>query len=173
VQLALKRIGEINVQTITNAGYVRPGDILISVNGHSAARGVTVDEVEITPLGDVRIFGTKHNSTDSKLIYRGIRQNLQVVVQRTTRPANALDVAPAVELSVRQIRRDIANGRVPSTVRDFSQLHDYVDANEYGGLCDDTSGIDWTNDDDDAGNTVQNKVNALILAGVFAEVNND
>jgi len=105
------------VQTITHAGAVRPGDVLISVNGHSSARGITVDRVEITPLGDVRIFGTKHNSIESKLFYRGIRQNLQVVLQRGTRPANALDVAPAVELSVRQIRRDIANGRVPSAVR--------------------------------------------------------
>ena len=89
------------------------------------------------------------------------------------RPANALDIAPAVELSVRQIRRDIASGRVPSTVRDFSQLHDYVDANEYGGLCDDTSGIDWINDDDDASNAVQNKVNALILSGMFSGVKVD
>ena len=104
------------MQTITHAGAVRPGDVLISVNGHSSARGITVDRVEITPLGDVRIFGTKHNSIESKLFYRGIRQNLQVVLQRGTRPANALDVAPAVELSVRQIRRDIANGRVPVTV---------------------------------------------------------
>jgi len=161
------------VQTITHAGAVRPGDVLISVNGHSSARGITVDRVEITPLGDVRIFGTKHNSIESKLFYRGIRQNLQVVLQRGTRPANALDVAPAVELSIRQIRRDIANGRVPSAVRDFSQLHDYVDANEYGGLCDETSGIDWINDNDDAGNTVQNKVNALILSGMFSGVKVD
>lgn len=34
-----------------------------------------------------------------------------------------------------EILADIAAGRVPSTVASFSELHDYVDANEYGGFC--------------------------------------
>lgn len=34
------------------------------------------------------------------------------------------------------ILTDIVEGRVPATVGSFDELHDYVDANEYGGLCD-------------------------------------
>lgn len=32
-----------------------------------------------------------------------------------------------------EILNDIRNGVVPDTVRSFSELHDYVDANGYGG----------------------------------------
>lgn len=37
-----------------------------------------------------------------------------------------------------EILRDIAEGTVKRTVRAFSELHDDVDANEYGGFCDNT-----------------------------------
>ena len=36
-----------------------------------------------------------------------------------------------------EILADIASGKVPASVSSFSELHDYVDANEYGGFCDD------------------------------------
>ena len=35
-----------------------------------------------------------------------------------------------------EILADIAAGTVPASVSTFSELHDYVDANEYGGFCD-------------------------------------
>ena len=35
-----------------------------------------------------------------------------------------------------EILADIAAGTVPASVFTFSELHDYVDANEYGGFCD-------------------------------------
>jgi hypothetical protein len=35
-----------------------------------------------------------------------------------------------------EILDDIADGTLPATVGSFSELHDYVDANCYGGLCD-------------------------------------
>ena len=35
-----------------------------------------------------------------------------------------------------EILADIAKGIVPSTVGSFGELHDYVDANYYGGLFD-------------------------------------
>ena len=35
----------------------------------------------------------------------------------------------------REILQDISDGIVPETVSSFSELHDYVDANEYGGFC--------------------------------------
>lgn len=34
-----------------------------------------------------------------------------------------------------EILTDMSNGVVPYTVNSFSELHDYVDANCYGGLC--------------------------------------
>ena len=43
----------------------------------------------------------------------------------------------AIERSKAEILEDIKQGIVPHTVADFSELHDYVDANEYGGLCSD------------------------------------
>ena len=41
----------------------------------------------------------------------------------------------AIERSKAEILEDIEHGPVPNTVSSFSELHDYVDANEYGGLC--------------------------------------
>lgn len=38
-----------------------------------------------------------------------------------------------VERVQTEILEDIASGRVPSTVASFSELHDYIDANDYGG----------------------------------------
>lgn len=47
-----------------------------------------------------------------------------------------------IERMIREIQNDIDEGRVPATVATFSELHDYVDANEYGGFCD-----EWTDDE--------------------------
>lgn len=35
-----------------------------------------------------------------------------------------------------EIKHDVARGKVPKSARSFAQLHDHVDANEYGGFCD-------------------------------------
>ena len=43
----------------------------------------------------------------------------------------------AIVRSQMEILEDMESGRVPVTVASFSELHDYVDANEYGGLCED------------------------------------
>lgn len=45
----------------------------------------------------------------------------------------------AVERSKSEILADMLRGQVPSTCRSYSELHDYVDANEYGGACDEDS----------------------------------
>jgi hypothetical protein len=75
------------------------------------------------------------------------------------------DVVAAVSLAKRQILADIATGRVPATVATFGELHDYVDANEYGGLCRDDS--PFRNDDDGpyGPNEVQERVHRWLLAG--------
>jgi hypothetical protein len=35
-----------------------------------------------------------------------------------------------------EVVEDVKRGILPTTVQSFSELHDYVDANEYGGFCD-------------------------------------
>ena len=40
-----------------------------------------------------------------------------------------------VERMKREVLTDVKLGKVPATVKAFSDLHDYVDANEYGGFC--------------------------------------
>lgn len=47
------------------------------------------------------------------------------------------DLNETVNCMVDQILSDMASGLVPKFVSSFSQLHDYVDANCYGGFCDD------------------------------------
>jgi hypothetical protein len=41
----------------------------------------------------------------------------------------------AVARAKREVLEDVRTGRVPRDVKDFSELHDHVDANEYGGGC--------------------------------------
>lgn len=53
--------------------------------------------------------------------------------EQTTRPEF---IAYAVARAKDEIQADTAAGVVPACVRDFRTLHDYVDANEYGGMCD-------------------------------------
>lgn len=52
-----------------------------------------------------------------------------------------------VERCKREILQDIDNGIVPETVSSFSELHDYVDANCYGGFCDDDEDYDDDNEE--------------------------
>jgi len=47
------------------------------------------------------------------------------------------DTKSLIERIRAEVIEDALDGTIPSTVRDFSELHDFVDANEYGGLCDD------------------------------------
>lgn len=37
-----------------------------------------------------------------------------------------------------EILTEIESGRIPDSVQSFSDLHDYVDANEFGGMCEDS-----------------------------------
>lgn len=79
----------------------------------------------------------------------------------------------AVERAKSEILADIASGRVPASVATFSELHDHVDANEYGGLCESPwCPEDWDAETDaerdarqDAGSRVQGAVAAWMLSG--------
>lgn len=72
----------------------------------------------------------------------------------------------AVRMAMREIRKDVAEGTVPASVGSFAELHDYVDANVYGGLCDGT----WEFDSDglDDANRVQDTLDRWIKSRPFA-----
>ena len=69
-----------------------------------------------------------------------------------------LDIQTAIDRSKREILEDIESGIVPNGIHDFSELHDYIDANEYGGLCDDNEDATIAEC-----NEVQNAVNVWLL----------
>lgn len=80
-------------------------------------------------------------------------------------------IAIAMEWARDEIGGDVNAGRIPATVRSFAALHDYVDANAYGGA------FQWpclpSEDRDDAyqqhftafWNEVQNGLNDWIASG--------
>lgn len=74
-------------------------------------------------------------------------------------------IAASVERAKVEILTDIRDEAVP-VVESFSELHDYVDANEYGGLCDEPhpyglEGEEWLQ----WGNAVQEALNIWIVGG--------
>lgn len=76
-------------------------------------------------------------------------------------------IALAVADVMREIAEDIESGTIPANVSSFSELHDHVDANCYGGFCDDgTAGTvhnprsDWPVE---ASNAVQCIVDAALI----------
>lgn len=85
----------------------------------------------------------------------------------------ATDLLNTILRAKSEVLRDIASGRVPATVKSFSELHDYVDANYYGGAfghpdsrvlppkyfdCSDEACTFW--------NAVQDEVDAWIKRGL-------
>lgn len=89
----------------------------------------------------------------------------------TTRRHDQIDVEISVARAKREILEDIAAGYVPRDVASFSELHDYRDANEYGGLCEDGDHFGayaWTLEETDPclfANKVQDAVDEWIKAG--------
>jgi hypothetical protein len=81
---------------------------------------------------------------------------------RAPRTLDGLREAIAVERGKREILADVRAGRVPADVEDFSALHDHVDANEYGGLCDDFGECST-----DFANRVQDALDAWIRTRPF------
>ena len=75
--------------------------------------------------------------------------------------ASVYSAYPHVERMKREILADVRKGVVPVTCKSFSELHDYVDANCYGGFCEE--GFDETKVD--AVNAAQNAVDLWIKAG--------
>ena len=67
----------------------------------------------------------------------------------------------AIERSKSEILEDIAEGTIPATCASYRELHDYVDANGYGGAFE----HDFDNEETGFWNAVQDAVDAWIKAG--------
>lgn len=72
------------------------------------------------------------------------------------------DLDLAIKRAKTEILNDIETGRVPATVTRFAELHDHVDANEYGGLCERDVDIDSLVG---FGNELQRQVDLWLRAG--------
>lgn len=69
-------------------------------------------------------------------------------------------IAKATARAKAEILADIATGRVPADVASFAALHDYVDANEYGGLCEESIDPTFV-----PVNEIQNSLDAWLARG--------
>jgi hypothetical protein len=70
------------------------------------------------------------------------------------------DLDRAIAQAKTEVTADVKAGRVPRSVASFSELHDHVDANEYGGLTDERADFDL-----DFANALQTAVDEWIKGG--------
>ncbi len=70
-----------------------------------------------------------------------------------------------VERAKREIVADVMADRVPVSVAGYSELHDYVDANGYGGAFEDAADVE----DVDFWNAMQDAVDTWIKQGGVVE----
>jgi hypothetical protein len=78
---------------------------------------------------------------------------------------SAVEVHAVVERSKKEILAHVAAGIVPRTCASFSELHDYVDANGYGGAFE----RPFDNSETDFWNAVQDTVDRWIKQGGLRE----
>lgn len=73
----------------------------------------------------------------------------------------AMTVRMITDRAKREILRDARTGVVPSTVASFAELHDHVDANLYGGLCEQNHPLE-------VASAAQDQLDAWIKTGAIA-----
>lgn len=106
------------IETLEEINSVNPQEKLCTsyiYNSNRELCGVTCE----TNLGEIDSIQKAKNRIDSNDLKNPIPTN------ETT----------LIELSKKEIIADVLAGIVPATVASFSDLHDYVDANCYGGMC--------------------------------------
>lgn len=87
---------------------------------------------------DKKVYGEeiRDNAEWTSLIHRTREAGLiNLPHQQQTKATPTLD--ESIERMKKEIIEDIKAGRVPADCPSFSALHDYVDANCYGGFCED------------------------------------
>jgi hypothetical protein len=78
---------------------------------------------------------------------------------------SAGELRAVVERAKREVLAHVAAGIVPRTCASFSELHDYVDANGYGGAFE----RPFNNDETDFWNAVQDAIDGWIKQGNLTE----
>lgn len=106
-------------------------DIQINFLFDSAHEEAQTTSGDITPSQAVRL--SEINKQLSKLVYEQVKQNLPVEHNEKDLPYYNSLLARAKK----EINEDIKNGIVPKDINNFGDLHDFVDANYYGGICED------------------------------------
>ena len=88
------------------------------------------------------------------------------------RPSDS-ELAAVIDRAKSEILADVAAGIVPASVASFSELHQHVDANEYGGAFEydfgGAGGDDAVQADCDFWNKVHDACDAWIRSGVLRE----
>jgi len=82
---------------------------------------------------------------------------------------SADELRRVVERAKAEILADVAAGTVPNTCASFSELHDYTDANGYGGAFE----RPFDNNETDFWNAVQDAVDAWIKQGGLQRLTDD
>lgn len=72
-----------------------------------------------------------------------------------------------VEKAKKEIIEDIQKGVIPSSISSFGELHEYVDANCYGGICDDDYIMLCNDDDIDTINDIQTTLSRWLKKADF------
>ena len=111
---------------------------------------------------EIRIRTAARLRSEEKLAGGGCPEQI-----RSTRSPDfsADELHQVVERAKTEILADIASGTVPNTCSSFSELHDYTDANGYGGAFE----RPFDNDETDFWNAVQTAVDRWIKQGGLRE----
>jgi len=75
------------------------------------------------------------------------------------------DTKSIIERTKAEVIEDVLDGRIPATVRDASELHDFVDANCYAGLCDDECPLSTSEEDVDIINDAMDAISGWLHRG--------
>jgi hypothetical protein len=136
---------------------------------------------------DATQFLTEYDNChgDDKLLQIVCSAYDEVMTERRS-GVNSVLLVPTLGETIRcmkdEILSDVRAGKVPADVKSFSELHDYVDANEYGGFCKEAFSAALINHfggrDENEGmpdgmmnytNGAQNAINQWIKAGGISE----
>lgn len=108
-------------------------DLLASAPALYSALKVALEALRNVPqVGEV--FDQQHSDTHMQA---DVMACAALELAAPKKPVPIPTVAESIALAKSQILADMAAGRVPMTIQSFVDLHDYVDANCYGGFCDD------------------------------------
>ena len=116
-------------------------------------------------------YGTNLATGRELRIRTAARLRKEVIPPRSPRlpDFSADELRRVVERAKAEILADVAAGTVPSTCASFSELHDYTDANGYGGAFE----RPFDNEETDFWNAVQDAVDAWIKQGGLTRLTDD